>query len=905
MNLIKTISLLSSSILLLACQDKTEQTPVPQSDVTPVAISQPALNTLAKTLDVKYSFVSNIETDCPKLDGKQLEDCYTAEVLLTNNSDTQAYITDQSWQLNFSQVYPAYASESDDFNLVHINGDLHQITPKRSFKGFKAGETRKVKLWVNEVVLTESELMPNYWLSADNLAPALVLSTKTKIDQDTGLELQPYVVPFNTVKHIKSTANDINKYASPAWLYQNESAIDTHTTDKSHLPFTIIPTPKSLKILDQDKRLNLSSGISLSLEGNLTLADISASISRLELLGLDVQVQSGSDKSSSRVLASIELNNNKAEDWQAGHYQLAITAAGIKISAQDNTGAFYGLQSLASLLTVGSSTVPLVEIDDQPRYPYRGQHVDVGRNFHDKAFMITLIKQMAAYKLNKLHLHLAEDEGWRLEIPSLPELTLIGSKRCMSASDENCLQPQLGGAMASDRDGYYSVADYQEILKVASEHHIQVIPSLDMPGHSRAAVKAMEARYRYYMEQEDEVEATRYLLSDFDDKTKYSSIQNYNDNTLNVCMESTYVFVDRVLEDLKAMHQQAGQPLTLYHIGADETAGAWLDSPQCQALVDDKSNEVNDMKHLGAHFIERVSQMVANKGIAVGGWNDGLGETQAKNMPEQVYSYIWDALPWGAHEKVSEQASRNWNIILSLPDVFYFDFPYQVDPKERGYNWASRRLTTRTIFNFMPDNLPVHAEFRLDTLGQNFVSDDRLRKDEAGNIIHQPLSKGFDIKGVQGQLWSETIRSEDQAEYMIYPRLLALAERAWHQASWQVPYDHTGKRFDKNTGAFTDELRAERDKKWLAFSQTIGNKELAKLDLADIFYRLPTVGAKVINGELHANVAIKGLAIEYQEKDGNWQVYQQPIKVNLPVNVRARHKDINRAGRSLTITKSD
>ena len=254
---------------------------------------------------------------------------------------------------------------------------------------------------------------------------------------------------------------------------------------------------------------------------------------------------------------------------------------------------------------------------------------------------------------------------------------------------------------------------------------------------------------------------------------------------------------------------------------------------------------------------------------------------------------------------MSEQASRNWNIILSLPDVFYFDFPYQVDPKERGYNWASRRLTARTIFNFMPDNLPVHAEFRLDTLGQNFTSDDRLRKDKAGNITHKPLAKNFDIKGVQGQLWSETIRSEDQAEYMIYPRLLALAERAWHQASWQVPYNYDGKLFDKSTGSFTNELRAERDQKWLAFSQTIGDKELAKLDLADIFYRLPTVGAKVINGELHANVAIKGLAIEYQEKGSNWKVYQQPIKVNLPVNVRSRHKDINRAGRSLTITKSD
>lgn len=920
MNLIKTISLLSSSIFLLGCQDKPDQVSVQPNDTAPIVISQSALNTLAKTLTVKYNFISNIETDCPELDGEVLDDCYTAEILLTNNTDTPAFVSNQSWQLNFSQVYPAYASESLDFKLVHINGDLHQLTPKSTFSGFKAGETKKLKLWVNEVVLTESELMPNYWLSADHLAPALVLSTKTTVDKETGLELQPYVVPFaDTVKQIKSAANDINKYASPAWLYQHEQAIDAHAKDKvtgklssdnkAHLPFTIIPTPKALKVLDYDKRLNLSNGIALTLGGDLVLSDISASLSRLALLGLDVLVETSSKTSdevdSQRVSASIELNNDKPKNWKLGHYQLDITNSGIEIKAQDSSGAFYALQSLASLLTVGSTTLPLVSIDDQPRYPYRGQHVDVGRNFHDKEFLITLIKQMAAYKLNKLHLHLAEDEGWRLEMPSLPELTSVGSKRCMSASDKNCLQPQLGGAMASDRDGYYSVADYQEILQVASQHHIQVIPSLDMPGHSRAAIKAMEARYHYYIEQENEPEAVRYLLSDFDDKTQYSSIQNYNDNTLNVCMESTYAFVDRVIEDLKTMHQQAGQPLTLYHIGADETAGAWLDSPKCQALVDDKSNDVNNMKHLGAHFIERVSQMVANKGITVGGWNDGLTETQAKNMPKQVYSYIWDSLPSGAHEKVSEQARRNWNIVLSLPDVFYFDFPYQVDPKERGYNWASRRLTTRTIFNFMPDNLPVHAEFRVDTLGQNFISDDRLQKDDSGKVLHQPLAKNFDIQGVQGQLWSETIRSEDQAEYMIYPRLLALAERAWHQASWQVPYSHAGKRFDKDSSYFTAELRAERDKKWLEFSQTIGNKELAKLDLADIFYRLPTVGAKVINGELHANIAIKDLTIEYQEKDADWKTYQQPIKVELPVKVRSRYKDLNRASRSLTITTSD
>ena len=436
---------------------------------------------------------------------------------------------------------------------------------------------------------------------------------------------------------------------------------------------------------------------------------------------------------------------------------------------------------------------------------------------------------------------------------------------------------------------------------MATAHHIQVIPSLDMPGHSRAAVKAMEARYHHYMKQENEVEAKRYLLTDLDDKTKYSSIQHYNDNTLNICMESTYTFVDKVLDDLKAMHQQAGQPLTIYHIGADETAGAWVESPVCQALIADKTNEVNDVKHLGAHFIERVSHMVNDKGINVGGWNDGLGETHANKMPENVYSYIWNPLPGGAHLKASEQAHRGWDIVLATPDVLYFDFPYQIDPKERGYKWASRRLTTRTLYNFMPDNLPVHAEFRVDTLGQNFSIDDQQQVDDAGKITHRPLPENFAIKGIQGQLWSETVRSEQQAEYMVYPRLLALAERAWHQASWQVPYNAKGQKYDVNSGSFTAALRDKRDAQWSSFSHIIGAKELAKLDLSGVFYRVPTVGAKIVDGKLSANIAIKGLPIEYREAGQDWLPYVQPTKVTQSVEVRARTTDNKRAGRTMPL----
>jgi hexosaminidase len=201
----------------------------------------------------------------------------------------------------------------------------------------------------------------------------------------------------------------------------------------------------------------------------------------------------------------------------------------------------------------------------------------------------------------------------------------------------------------------------------------------------------------------------------------------------------------------------------------------------------------------------------------------------------------------------------------------------------------------------MPDNLPLHAEFRQDTLGNDFTINDQVQYDDSGLITHKPLPENYSVTGIQGQLWSETIRSDNQAEYMLYPRLLALAERAWHQANWQVPYNHKGAVYNKSSSVFTDRLRHLRDTQWLHFSQTIGVKELPKLDLAGVFYRIPTVGAHIDSSQLEASVALKGLPIEYKEGNGHWQNYNVPVKVNKPLQIRARSSDLKRAGRTLLV----
>ena len=176
-----------------------------------------------------------------------------------------------------------YASASDEFTLEHVNGDIHQITPKPSFSGFKGQQSKRIKLWVKNIVSGESAILPNYWLSSETLQPAVIKSTRTAIDSETGLEIQPYVVPFiNQQKQIKSSPQDINSFASEKWLYDDNKTLSKTT---EHLSTTIIPSPKSLIVDNSVKSLDISQGLTLRLT-NIDKVQVEAAQARLELLGV-------------------------------------------------------------------------------------------------------------------------------------------------------------------------------------------------------------------------------------------------------------------------------------------------------------------------------------------------------------------------------------------------------------------------------------------------------------------------------------------------------------------------------------------------------------------------------------------------------------------------------------------
>jgi len=882
---------LSLSNILSGCKKNTFENQESQaeetssiSNATLHKSTQADIDNIAQNLDVKYRVLTNVPTDkCDKDVANGA--CFAVQLTFSAKKAIQA----KGWSIYFSQISPVQSSVGDEFKVTHLNGDLHQIALLDKFSGFKVGESKSVIFRVNFWMLSETDALPNYIVTAGDLQAKVIKSTQVVIDQSSGLEILPFVEPFTDENtQFKRTSSDKTKWLTTESLYQrNADGVASSAVSKTVISQAIIPTPKSVLFDENNATVDISNGLKIEFS-NVAKSDVNAALEHLAVLGVKVS------EKGFPVTLHINEDNNK----MIGSYKLSVANKGIRVIGVDGNGVFNGLQSLASLYTVGQQTLPIVEVVDEPHYAFRGMLVDVARNFHSKAFILSLLDQMAAYKLNKLHLHLGDDEGWRLEIPSLPELTELSSKRCFplynEKSEQTCLVPQLGAGVDANSsvNGFYSVADYTEILQAASARHIQVIPSLDMPGHSRAAMKAMTARYNKYQALEDEEKATQFLLDDFEDKTQYSSVQYYNDNTINVCLESSYAFVLEVMTQVKEIHAKAGQPLTRYHIGADETAGAWVDSPACKTFIASNDQGITKMSELGAYFIERVAGILSSLDIETAGWSDGMEHTRKENMPAIVQANAWDVLFWGGHDKVHTLANRDWQIVISTPDVLYFDFPYEADPKEHGYYWASRHTNTEKVFQFMPDNLPIHAEFWLDRQDKPYVADD----------TKTPLAKGQTFLGIQGQLWSENTRTDEIAEHKVFPRLLALAERAWHLPQWAVPYNYQGVKYSQETDNFTRGMQKSRDQSWQVFANTLGQKEFTKLELAGVDYRLPTVGAKIEQGVLTANVAFPGLTIEYQlqsktgEQQG-WQVYSKPVEVKAAVKIRSRSINGTRSGR--------
>jgi hexosaminidase len=824
-----------------------------------IAASQAELDALGNGIGVGLTILDNKPANCPG----QASGCFLSELSLHMPSNLAPDLAGGDFKLYFSSVSPVIEADSDAFSVRLINGDLHVLEPKANVR-LTPGKTYKIRLWSQGHFFSAYYPMPNMFVVSGDLKPGVIASTRPATDPETGLETLPFVAPMTDQARLATASpDDETRWQTP------QSAFDLfaeRSTDAAAGDIAIIPTPASVRRLD-GPAIDLTKGVRVTLNG----VDGGAVAAALDDLGV-------------RQDAGTPLRISLSSAMKPESYRLTARDGAIEIEAADSNGATYALESLAQQAAHEGGHLQPVVIEDAPRSSFRGLHIDLARNFHSKAEVLKVVGQMARYKLNKLHLHLGDDEGWRLQIAALPELTEVGAYRCYDPSETRCLLPQLGAG--PDRDaavnGYLSAADYVDILKAAKARGIEVIPSFDMPGHSRAAIKSMEARYRRLMASGQSAKAEEYRLAEPGDTTQYRSVQNYNDNTLNVCLPSTYRFIDTVIDGIKALHASAGVPLKTYHIGADETAGAWSGSPACKALMAKTGRKVDQ---LGPMFIERVSADLAKRGIEVAGWSDGLDHVDPAKMPSAVQSDIWGDLFTAAPAEAHRTANQGWKTVIAVPNVLYFDIPYVTHPLERGYDWPSRGTDTFKVFSFLPENMPANASVMKD-----------IRSKPTTIADTEPMKPGRSIAGAQANLWSETVRRDSLVDYMLFPRLIALSERTWHRGSWEPAY-RAGTSYSYQDGK-VDLAALKSD--WSSFAGRMPG-QLRQLEAAGMAYRLAPPGARIVDGMLEANSEFPGQPIEYRTAGGAWTRYAQPVRVSAPVELRTRSFDGRRASRTVEV----
>lgn len=819
-------------------------------------LQQATLDALGESIDIHYEVLSNVDDSQCRAHISE-GDCFSSELTIS----TFKTPIETHTSLYFSHIAPVRGYDTKNaIRIEHINGDLHRLTFEDKVD---VNEQVTVTLSAPFWHASRSDAMPNYYLTYPALAPVLVASTTRVKEPGSNLLVNQHTGLWNKEAQYKRKESDNTPLMDSAYSYNGKDVALVSDAGNNR----VIP---KVSHRDDSGEYVTSSGIYIATSDQATLAPAIEQMTYFGLknqkAGLPLKIIIDTDTSSNALANELKVSG------KTGAYTLSITGQSATIIAKDKISANYGLLTLMQVFDAKRSRFPVTEIVDAPRFEFRGMHVDIARHFPGKSAIESVIRQMFTYKLNKLHLHLSDDEGWRLAIDALPELTDIGAFRCHDLSETQCLLPQLGSGpfKSATGNGYLSQQDYIDILTMAHERGIDVIPSLDMPGHARAAIVAMNARYKRLMAEGNPNAAKQFLLVDKEDKTQYESVQFYSDNTINPCLDSSYNFIETVVTSVKSLHEKANVPLTYFHVGADETAGAWVESPVC-AAKGLKADEILPT------FITEVQKIAEAHDIAIGGWSDGMEKAASTLDSDSAYTNVWHLLAAGGEKTVSHFAKQNMPVVLSFPDVLYFDFPYQSNPYEPGYYWGSRATDTEKVFSFMPARLPLHAELWTDRMGHRYTSSDETN---TSSVI-----------GIQGQLWSEVTVNQDALEYMVFPRLLALAERAWHYAPWQ-----------KNAKALfeNNDLLKDREKDWQLFEYALLTRHAPALVQQGVNVRVPTPAA-VKKGEQLMMDSLPGLTMEYQTFDNKWETYIAPVKVEGQINVRARITGTSRTSRTVKL----
>lgn len=543
------------------------------------------------------------------------------------------------------------------------------------------------------------------------------------------------------------------------------------------------------------------------------------------------------------------------------YYELDLSPEGITVRGVTRDAVLNGVKTLIQVIDHNRNAplVPCAAINDWPDLHHRGMMLDIARNFSKYEDVKRLVGKLAEYKLNRFHFHFCDDEGWRLEIPGLPELTEVGSRRGYTLDENGGFMYQFYAGNGNPDDttttsnGYYTREQFIDLLRYADSRGIYILPEIESPGHARAAIRAMKTRYNRLIDTDPEA-AEMYRLWDPADTTVYMSPQGYCDNTLNVAEEGVYRFMEKVVDELVLMYEEAGVEMPLFHVGGDEVArNPWAGSPDMQAFME--KHGLKTTHDAEEYYITRVAEMVASKGLKVAGWQEAaLNHSKATDerlRPLFGGVYCWNTIPeWKDDELPYRVANNGYKVILCNVGNFYLDMAYNAHPMEPGLTWGGYVDEYRT-WQARPYDI-YHSTFETingEPFDMEHIADGKqpLRNDARKNIV-----------GVQGQVFAETIRTFDQVEYYVFPKIFGLAERGW------------------NAELLPGQTIAK-------YNRIIGLAELPELQREGFNFRVGMPGIKVKDGKVWMNAAYPEAEIRYtadgSEPTRESTLWTQPVKV--------------------------
>lgn len=769
---------------------------------------------------------------------------------LTNNGNKSLA---DNWVIYFNQT-PIYYQQpiNAPLEIECIGSTYYKMYPTEHYQALAPGETLSFTILSEGNVINVSSVPEG----------AYIVATDEK-----GKMLQPQNIPIEIglftpdVQWIRS--KNSFPYADGNYLYkQNDDFSKPVDCDI----LSLFPTPK--KVEKTGGVSTFSPKVGLKFDG----------VFKEEALLLKKQLTSqlGCTVSDKDEEAIIELKKTELPatcQCPDEYYEIVIKNNLLTLKANDAHGIFNACQTLVALLDnmkLASSPLPNLHITDYPDMGHRGIMLDVARNFTKKTDLLKLIDMLSFYKMNVLHLHLSDDEAWRVEIPGLEELTEIASRRGHTTDELTCLYPAYAWGWneadtTSLANGYYSRSDFMDILKYAKERHIRIIPEIDIPGHSRAAIKAMNARYRKYIDA-DQSKAEEYLLIDFADTSQYLSAQNFTDNVINVAMSSTYRFLEKVIDEIGRMYQDAGVELPAFHVGGDEVPeGIWEGSSICRTFM--KEHGLAKIRDLKDYFLEQILEMLDKRNIQAVGWQDIVmkpdNTVNEHFRNSKVLNYCWNTIPeQGGDEVPYKLANAGYPIILCNVGNFYLDMAYCYHVEEPGLRWGGY-VDEYVTFDMLP--FDIYKSLRRNLKGESVDV-------KTASNGKQPLTKeGYkNIKGLSGQIWAETIRSFEQIEYYLFPKVFGLAERAWNaQPSWALSPD---------SKVYVDAKRK--------YNAGIVTYELPRLAKRGINFRVSPPGIIVKDGLLFVNTTNPNAVIRYttdgSEPTENSVKWQTPIVCDAP-----------------------